>query len=194
MTGALAPVAVGFFGLGTGYLVWGGSALTGFPKEKGRDYEKSMGLWGVWMPGFCQFFAGVYLFLGLTVFPAFEGSPVLYMAALAFTVFGIHWFSMGWRRYIGADATPDGFMAIAFLWISLVGAYVFFTASPADVPVAIVFVFLTFVYLCEVPARLLRSAAWSRGVATVQVLGGAWLMYLTLAAAANFANGAHFWL
>ena len=26
------PVAIGFFGLGTGYFIWGGQALFGFPK------------------------------------------------------------------------------------------------------------------------------------------------------------------
>src|SRR5882672_2912965 len=27
------PVAIGFFGLGTGYFIWGGQALFGFPKS-----------------------------------------------------------------------------------------------------------------------------------------------------------------
>jgi hypothetical protein len=27
-----APVAIGFFGLATGYFIWGGQALFGFPK------------------------------------------------------------------------------------------------------------------------------------------------------------------
>ncbi len=27
------PVALGFFGLGTGYFVWGGHALFGYPKS-----------------------------------------------------------------------------------------------------------------------------------------------------------------
>lgn len=194
MDGALAPIAVGFFGLGTGYFIWGGTALTGFPRQKGKDFDKTMGLWGAWMPGFCQFITGVYLFLGLTIFTAFQGSPVLYMAALAFTVYGIHWFSMGWRRYVGADPAPDGFMAIAFLWVSVLGAYVFFGANPADVPVAIVFVLLACIYACEIPARLLASSGWGRAVASFQVINGAWLMYMTLAATANFAIGAHYWV
>ncbi|MGI0071510.1 MAG: hypothetical protein ACRECT_05535 [Thermoplasmata archaeon] len=153
-----------------------------------------MGQWGIWMPGFCQFVTGVFLFLGLTIFNAFQGAPVLYMAALAFSVYGIHWFAMGWRRYVGGDPTPDGFMALAFLWVSIVGAYIFFAATPNDVPVAIVFILLALIYACEIPARLLPSKKWEYGVASFQVINGIWLMYLTLAATANLGIGGHFWL
>ena len=55
------------------------------------------------MPGFMQFLAGTYLFLGLTLFGTFK-SPPLYMAALAFTAFGVHWFALGWIRLRRADA------------------------------------------------------------------------------------------
>jgi hypothetical protein len=194
MVGALAPIAVGFFGLGTGYFIWGGNALLGVPKQPGPGFDKTMGLWGIWMPGFCQFITGTYLFLGLTIFNAFQASPVLYMAALAFTLYGIHWFAMGGTRYVSADATPHGYMAIAFLWISIIGAYVFFGASPADVPVAIVFVLLALIYLCEIPARLLPSKMWGKAQASFQVINGVWLMYLTLGVTANLAIGAHFWI
>jgi hypothetical protein len=49
------PVAIGFFGLGPGYFIWGGQALFGFPKES-PDVDRSLGMWGFWMPGFylCQ--------------------------------------------------------------------------------------------------------------------------------------------
>jgi hypothetical protein len=30
------------------------------------------------------------------------------MAGLAFTAYGIHWFAMAHRRYIGSSAAPDG--------------------------------------------------------------------------------------
>ena len=30
---AYVPVAIGFFGLATGYFIWGGQALFGFPKN-----------------------------------------------------------------------------------------------------------------------------------------------------------------
>jgi hypothetical protein len=61
MAGPLPPVAVGLFGLGTGYFVRGGSALAGYQKTKSPEFEKAMGQWGIWMPGFCQFFTSVYL-------------------------------------------------------------------------------------------------------------------------------------
>ena len=59
---ALPPLVVGLFGLGTGYFIWGGSTLSGWPKVKTQEFEKTMGQWGIWMPGFMQFFTGVYLF------------------------------------------------------------------------------------------------------------------------------------
>jgi hypothetical protein len=47
------PIALGFFGLGTGYFVWGGQALFGFPVEDPK-VNQTMGMWAVWMPGFMQ--------------------------------------------------------------------------------------------------------------------------------------------
>src|SRR5882762_5685470 len=52
------PIAIGFFGLGTGYFIWGGQALFGYPKA-GPEVDRTMGMWGFWMPGFCQFLTGV---------------------------------------------------------------------------------------------------------------------------------------
>src|SRR5580704_15987353 len=57
------PVAIGFFGLGTGYFIWGGQALFGFPKTS-PEVNRSLGLWGFWMPGFMQFLTGIYLLTG----------------------------------------------------------------------------------------------------------------------------------
>ncbi len=95
-TSPYPPLAVGFFGLGTGYLIYGPQELFGFPKrDESVDYAS--GVWGLWMPGFMQFLAGTYLFLGLTLFGTFTAKP-LYMAALAFTAFGVHWFALGWNR------------------------------------------------------------------------------------------------
>jgi len=54
------PIAIGFFGLGTGYFIWGGQALFGYPKS-GPEVDRTMGMWGFWMPGFCQCLTGVYL-------------------------------------------------------------------------------------------------------------------------------------
>jgi hypothetical protein len=42
------------------------------------------------MPGFCQFLTGTYLFLGLALFGTFTASAPLYMAALAFSAYGVH--------------------------------------------------------------------------------------------------------
>ena len=71
------PVATGFFGLGTGYFIWGGQALFGFPKTS-PEVNRTMGTWGFWMPGFMQFIAGVYLLIGLAWFNVF-GDVLLYI-------------------------------------------------------------------------------------------------------------------
>ena len=55
------PLAVGFFGLGTGYLIWGPQELFHYP-ERDERVDFATGMWGIWMPGFMQFFAGIYLF------------------------------------------------------------------------------------------------------------------------------------
>ena len=76
------PIALGFFGLGTGYLIDGPQELLGFP-TRDASVDFGTGVWGIWMPGLCQFLTGTYLFLGLTLFGTFTASPPLYMAALA---------------------------------------------------------------------------------------------------------------
>ncbi|MGC8609444.1 MAG: hypothetical protein ACP5UV_06200 [Thermoplasmata archaeon] len=186
---ALPPLAIGFFGLGIGYYVFGGSTFFEYPKESNENVNHAMGLWGIFMPGFMQFLAGTYIFLGLTIFPAFRSMPILYMAGLAFTAYGVHWFALGYSKYKGADTTVDGFMAIGFLWISIIGALVFGLGH--DVPVMILFVLLVFVYLNDIPASLKHSTAWGKRKAFFQLVTGTWLMYLTLAAAMNFALGYH---
>src|ERR1700757_829127 len=42
------PVAIGFFGLGTGYFIWGGQALFGVPKSS-PEVNRTLGLWGFWI-------------------------------------------------------------------------------------------------------------------------------------------------
>src|SRR6201993_1402900 len=167
------PVAIGFFGLGTGYFIWGGQALFGFPKSS-PEVNKTMGMWGFWMPGFMQFITGVYLLIGLTWFNVFGDVAPLYMAALAFTAYGVHWFAMAYRRYIGSSDQPDGWMAIAFLLLSILGIGVFRRAE--DIPVMILFVGLALIYLLEIPTRLLGWRPGARLVGLVQVLTGIWLM------------------
>src|ERR1700744_1338558 len=93
------PVAIGFFGLGTGYFIWGGQALFGFPKTS-PDVNRPLGVWGFWMPGLMQFLTGIYLLTGLTWFVVSSKAAALYMATLDFAAYGIHWFAMAHRRYI----------------------------------------------------------------------------------------------
>ncbi|MEM0155299.1 MAG: hypothetical protein QW597_01680 [Thermoplasmataceae archaeon] len=188
---SLAPVALGFFGLGTGYLIYGPWEILGKP-EKSDRLNLSLGQWGIWMPGFLQLLTGTYLFLGLTLVPsAFGGSPILYMAALAFTSYGVHWFALGYNRYKGADMRVDGYMAFAFLWISITGATVFLY-NGADVGVGILFVLLALVYISDIPASLFESRFWTRVKGLWHVVTGIWLMYLMFAVTLNIAIGMHF--
>ena len=48
------PLAVGFMGLGTGYLIYGTQELFGYPARDDR-VDFATGMWGIWMPGFMQF-------------------------------------------------------------------------------------------------------------------------------------------
>jgi len=183
------PVAIGFFGLAVGYFVWGGQALFGFPKDT-PEVNRTMGLWGFWMPGFMQFITGVYLTVGLSWFGVFDKEPALYMAALAFTAFGIHWFAMAYRRYVGASSEPDVWMAIPFLLLSVLGATVFAAAGAGAV--AILFIALALVYATEIPTRF-GVFRGHRLVGLWQVLTGIWLIYLTYGTVFNIALGRHWW-
>ena len=58
-TSPFPPLAVGFFGLGTGYLIYGTQELVGYPKRD-EQVDLASGMWGIWMPGFLQFITGVY--------------------------------------------------------------------------------------------------------------------------------------
>ncbi len=135
------------------------------------------------MPGFMQFLTGIYLLTGLTW---------LYMAGLAFTAYGIHWFAMAHRRYIDSSAQLDGWMAIAFLFLSILGVNVF--CRSGDIPVMIIFVGLTLIYAIEVPTRLLSWNSGTRLIGLFQFLTGVWLMYCTYAMTVNLALGAKAWI
>jgi hypothetical protein len=185
------PVAIGFFGLGTGYFIWGGQALFGFPKPS-LEVDRSMGMWGFWMPGFMQFLTGVYLLIGLTWFNVFGNAAPLYMAGLAFTAYGIHWFAMAHRRYIEASSGPDGWMAIAFFFLSVLGADVFRRAG--DIPVMIIFVGLSLIYAVEIPTHLFSWSPGARLVGFLQFATGIWLMYCTYAITVDLALGAKAWI
>ena len=186
-----APIAIGFFGLATGYFIWGGQALFGSPKTS-PEVNRTMGLWGFWMPGFMQFITGVYLLVGLTWFNVFGKEAPLLMAGLAFTAYGVHWFAMGYRRYINSSDQPDGWMAIAFLFLSILGVYVFGRAG--DIPVMIIFVGLTLIYATEIPTRLFSWSSGSRFVGFFQFMTGIWLLYCTYAITVNQVLGAKTWI
>ena len=101
---SFVPVILGFFGLGTGYLIYRPQELLGFPRRDPK-VDRANGVWDLWMAGFCQFLVGVYLFVGLTWFPVLTGNKALYMAALAFSAYGIHWFAMA--GIVSRVPTPD---------------------------------------------------------------------------------------
>jgi hypothetical protein len=179
------PVALGLFGLGTGYLIWGPQELFGFPARE-PAVDRSVGVWGIWLPGFCQFVTGVLLFVGLTWFQVFK-EPALYMAALAFSAYGIHWFALGWNRYQGNDPRPNAGMSVAFTVISVLGMVVFYGVD-GGWPVGLLFTGLTWVYVADFFASL-RIPVAERVLGLAHVVTGLWLMYLVFATVLNIASG-----
>jgi hypothetical protein len=176
------PLAVGFMGLGTGYMIYGTQELFDYPPRDER-VDFATGMWGIWMPGFMQFITGVYLFLGLTLFGTFTAPP-LYMAALAFTAYGVHWFAIGWNRLRRTDARANVGMTVAFTLISILGIIVFFKAG--DEGVGILFCGLTAIYVSDFFASL-KADIGSLGNLGEKALGafhlatGFWLFYLMFA-------------
>ena len=180
-----APVALGFFGLGTGYLIWGPQELFGYP-PRSPESDRSAGVWGLFLPGLCQLVTGVILFVGLTWFQVFKGDPALYMAAVAFSAYGIHWFALGWNRFSGHDPRTNAGMGVAFLVLSVTGAYVFFDAGAW--PVGVLFVGLSMVYVSEVLVGLTIPVG-ERLLGLSHLLTGTCLMYLTVGTILNIASG-----
>ncbi|GAB3610034.1 hypothetical protein GCM10027414_21590 [Humibacter ginsengiterrae] len=180
------PLALGFFGLGTGYLIYGPQELFGWPKRD-QSVDGATGVWGIWLPGFCQLVTGIILFVGLTWFQVFKGPP-LYMAALAFSAYGIHWFAIGFNRYRGADPRPNAGMCVAFFIISVTGLIVFFAAG--DWAVGLLFVGLALIYASDFFAALGRK--WGeRALGFWHLVTGLWLMYLMISVALDFSLGWH---
>lgn len=208
------PLAVGFFGLGTGYLIYGPEELFKLP-SRNRAVDLTTGIWGVWMPGFMQFLTGVYLWVGLSWLHTFRDKP-LYMAALAFTAYGVHWWGIGMTRALGGDPRPNAFMAVAFTVISVLGIVVF--AKAGDWPLWLLFIGLTCVYVSEFLASLFvhiprrsvvaedeavppprpqpttLSAFGERSLGFFHLITGGWLMYLTFAVTLNTVSGTYLWL
>src|ERR1700683_4156163 len=181
------PLAVGFFGLGTGYLIYGPQELFGYP-ARDDSVDFGTGVWGIWMPGFMQFITGVYLFAGLALFGTFK-TPALYMAALAFTAYGVHWFALGWNRLHQADPRVNVGMSVAFTLISILGIIVFFSAG--DHPGGGVFIGLTCVYVADFFASLGSdlpriTAPAERALGVFRISTALWLMYLTFPVVLSF--------
>ncbi|MFD4411243.1 hypothetical protein ACFVXW_10895 [Streptomyces sp. NPDC058251] len=181
------PLALGFFGLGTGYLIYGPHELFGYPR-KSDAVDRAVGVWGIWMPGLCQLVTGLILFVGLTWFQVFTKSPALYMAALAFSAYGIHWFAIGWNRYRGNDPRPNAGMCVAYMVISAMGATVFFKVG--DWPVGLLFLGLFAIYFVDFFAAIGIKPA-ERVLGLIRLLTGGWLMYLAYAAAVDFSLAYH---
>ena len=181
---AFAPVVLGFFGLGTGYLIYGPAELFHFPRRE-PQIDRSMGIWGIFLPGLCQLITGIILFIGLTWFQVFTDKP-LYMAALAFSAYGIHWFAIGWNRYQGNDPRPNAGMSVAFTVTSVLGAFVFFDAGVW--PVGLLFIGLTAIYVIDFFVSIGRTAA-ERALGLAHVLTGLWLMYLMVGTTLDIASG-----
>jgi len=184
------PIALGFFGLATGYMIYGTQELFGYPKRD-EKVDFAMGQWGIWMPGFLQFVTGIYLFAGLTLFGTFVGAPPLYMAALAFTAYGVHWFAIGWNRLRQADIRVQVGMTVAFTIISVLGMVVFFHVH--DNQVGGLFIGLTLIYVTDFFVSL-KADLPKIGNPAEKALGffhlgtGFWLFYLMFAVVLDFTS------
>lgn len=154
-------------GLGTGYMIYGTQELFNYPKRDER-VDFATGMWGIWMPGFMQFITGVYLFLGLTLLDTFTAPP-LYIAALAFTAYGVHWFAIGWNRLRQADPRANVGMTVAFTFISVLGIIVFFKVG--DNGVGGLFIGLTCIYVTDFFASIKADLPKRRGVLAERTLG-----------------------
>lgn len=184
---AYPPLALGFFGLGTGYMIYGPQELFRWPRRD-ESVDRATGIWGIWLPGFCQLVAGVILFVGLTWFQVFTKTPALYMAALAFSAYGIHWFAIGWNRYSRLDPRVNVGMCVGYMVVSAMGATIFFKAK--DYPVGVIFLGLFAVYFSDFFASL-RLPLGERALGFFHLVTGGWLLYMAYAVAVDFSIGYH---
>ena len=117
---AFPPLALGFFGLGTGYLIYGPQELFGWPRRD-NPVDRGTGIWGIWLPGFCQLVTGLILFVGLTWLQVFTDTPPLYMAALAFSAYGIHWFAIYFSDFFASIGMNVGERALGLFHLATGG-------------------------------------------------------------------------
>ncbi|MFJ3659589.1 hypothetical protein ACIPPM_03865 [Streptomyces sp. NPDC090119] len=183
-TSAYPPLALGFFGLGTGYLIWGIQELLGWP-PRSEAVDRALGTWAIWMPGFCQFVTGIILAVGLTWFEVFR-EPPLYMASLAFSAYGIHWFALGWDRYRGNDPRVNVGFSLSFMVLGALGILVFFAAH--SWPVGVLFIGLFLVYATKF-VTFVGVPALERLMGLFRILTALWCMYLTFAVVVDFSLG-----
>ena len=115
------PAAIGMFGL------WHWFSET---QRRSEQNDWNVGLLDA---GVRQFLADVSLLVGLAGFNVFRNAAPVCTAGLAFTAYGFHWFAMAYWRYIDSSARPDGWMAIALIFLSVLGVDVFRRAG--DIPV-----------------------------------------------------------
>jgi len=177
------------FRSGTGYFIWGGQALFGYPKAGPEVIAR-------WDVGFldARLLSIPYRRIshrGLTWFNVFGNAAPLYMAGVAFTVYGIHWFAMAHRRYIGRARCrmDDGdHLSLRFRPRS-VCVWKGWRRSSDD-------------HLHRSRLDLSRGSSnaaggWNSGsrlVALLQCLTGIWLMYCTWAVTVNLALGYKVWI
>lgn len=188
------PVAIGFLALSINYFVQGGAAVAHGPRWSGDEvkWARTLGLWGIFLGGVGQLVTGIYLMVGLTWFPVFDNAAPLYMAAVAFSIYGIHWIVIGARRFLGADSGPEAWMAIPLFGLSALGMISFF--GNGDTPVGILFIGLVLIYVAEIYTRWTNSESGERWTGYFQLATGAWLFYLAFAVTLNMANGMNWWV
>ncbi|MGH7733117.1 MAG: hypothetical protein ACREOE_05290, partial [Gemmatimonadales bacterium] len=167
--------------------IYGPQELFRFP-ARDESVNRATGIWGIWMPGFCQLVSGIILFVGMTWFQVFTAAPALYMAALAFSAYGIHWFAIGWNRYQGNDPRPNAGMCVAYMVVSAMGAVVFFKVG--DWPVGLLFLGLFAIYFSDFFAAL-GVKLGERALGFFHLATGGWLMYLAFAVAVDFSIAYH---
>ncbi len=187
-TSAYVPLGLAFFGLGTGYLIFGPQEILGYP-AKSESTEISNAWWGFWMPGMLQFLCGTYILVGLTWLQVFKGAP-LYAAGIETTVFGIHWLAMGLSRLRGGSIVPNGYMCVPFFLVSLLGYIVF--SHVGDTQVAWLFIGLMAVYFFEFFYCFdLFMPLSKKLLGLAHTLTGLLLMYLCYGIVLNLSLGWH---
>jgi hypothetical protein len=170
----LVPIATGFFGLGSLYFIWGRQA-SWFPKTS-PQVNKTLGIWGFWMPGFMLFITGVYPLIDLAWFNVFgDVAPGLLHPLVCHGSSSLH---RGERRARWLDGDR-----VLVPQHSRVDVF----RRAGDIPVMIIFVCLALIDAVEIPTRLFSWGPGARLVGLLQFVTGIWLMYCTYAITVDLA-------